>query len=99
MLKVIEYGGRPHIYYYAHFVDDGSDWIGRNDLYCHNDEERHNSALNIKETMYIIGKLSYLQNEFMEKHKKIDDGVYSILYSDGSEIIVDYNKKTYILKK
>lgn len=99
LLKIIEYGGRPHIYYYAHFVDDGSDWIGRNDFYCHSDEERYNSALKIKETMDIMNKFSYLQYEFMEKHKKISEGKYVITYSDGSEIIVDYNEKTYFLRK
>jgi len=99
ILKVIEFGGRPQIYYYAHFVDDGTDWIGRNDFYCHTDEERRESAAKVKQTMDIFGKLSYLQYEFMDKHEKLSDGVYRTTYSDGTAVTVDYNKKTYTLKK
>ena len=99
LLKVIEYGGRPQFYYYAHFVDDGTDWIGRNDFYCHTDDERRESAAKVKETMDIFGELTYLQYEFMEKHEQIADGVYAVTYSDGSIVTVDYNAKTYTLKK
>ena len=99
LLKVIEYGGRPQFYYYAHFVDDGTDWIGRNDFFCHTDDERRRSAEKMKAAMDIFGPLSYLQYEFMEKHEEISDGVYAVTYSDGSVITVDYNSKSFTLKK
>jgi len=99
ILKVIEYGGKPQIYLYAHFVDDGTDWIGRNDFYCHTDEERRESAAGIKKTMDIFGELSYLQYEFMENHEKLADGVYRTTYSDGTAITVDYNSKNYTVEK
>ena len=98
-LKVIEYGGRPQQYYYARFVDDGSDWIARTDFACHTDEERKHCADKLRETMDIFEPLAYLQYEFMEKHQKLADGVYAVTYSDGSVITVDYNTKTYSLKK
>ena len=99
MLKVIEYGGKPQMYYYAHFVDDGSDWLGRNDLYCHNDVERKESAAIVKKTVDIWNDMSYLQFEFMDKHEEVADGIFEVTYSDGSVVRVNYNDKTYSLKK
>lgn len=99
VLKVIEYGGKPQLYYYAHFVDDGTDWIGRNDFGCHTDGERSFAAAKLKETMDIFGEISYLQYEFMEKHEEISDGVFEVTYSDGSIVTVDYNSKTWSVKK
>ena len=99
MLKVIEYGGKPQFYYYAHFVDDGSNWLGKFDLYCHTKEERENSADVVKKTLDIWNEMSYLQFEFMEKHEEISDGVFKVTYSDGSRVTVNYNDKTYILEK
>ena len=99
MLKVIEYGGKPQVYVYAKFVSNNGDWIGRNDFFCHTDEERRTNAENVKKTMDIMGEFSYLQYEFMEKHEKLGEGVYAVTYSDGSVVTVDYNSKTYSLKK
>lgn len=99
MLKVIEYGGKPQMYYYARFVDDGSDWIGKGDFHCNTDEEIEFSAQKAKETADGYKELAYLQYEFMEKHREIEENVFEITYSDGSVITVDYNKKTYELKK
>ncbi|MBQ7294392.1 MAG: hypothetical protein IJW79_11725 [Clostridia bacterium] len=99
ILKVIEYGGKPQMYYYGHFVSDGSDWLGKVDLHCHTEEERNESARIVKDTLDIWNEMSYLQFEFMEKHEEISDGVFAVTYSDGSVVTVDYNKKTYSLKK
>ncbi|MBQ7039252.1 MAG: hypothetical protein IJN39_01660, partial [Clostridia bacterium] len=95
MLKLIEYGGKPAIYYYSQFVDNGTDWIGDKDFAL----ENPNSTAAAVKTDKIFKELSYLQYEFMEKHEKISDNVYLVTYSDGSTITVDYNKKTYELKK
>ena len=98
LLKTIEYGGRPQLYFYASFVNKkGGNWIGKGDLYCHTAEERELSAKITKETEDIYSELSYLQYEFMEDHEKISDGVFKTTYSDGSYVIVDYNEKTYKL--
>lgn len=98
-LKVLEYGGKPQIYYYAQFVSDGSDWIGKGDFHCNTDEERAFSAKKVKETVDIYNTMQYLQYEFMENHEEISENVFKTTYSDGSEMIVDYNKKTYRLVK
>lgn len=99
MLKCIEYGARPSIYYYSKFVSDGSDWIGGDDFKCGTEDELKESTAAAKKTYDIYNELSYLQYEFMERHEKVADKVYKITYSDGSVITVDYNKNTYSLKK
>lgn len=99
MLKCIEYGARPALYYYSRFVSDGTDWIGGKDFKCGTEEELNESTAAAKKTYDIYNKLSYLQYEFMESHEKIADKVYRITYSDGSVITVDYNKNTYSLEK
>lgn len=99
MLKVIEYGGKPQMYYYGHFVDDGSDWLGKVDLHCHTESERAESTDVVKRTLDIWDEMSYLQFEYMEKHEQIADGVFAVTYSDGSVITVNYNNKSYSLKK
>ena len=99
MLKVIEYGGKPQMYYYGHFVDDGADWLGKVDLHCHTADERKDSADIVKKTLDIWNEMSYLQFEFMEKHEELSYGVFAVTYSDGSIVTVDYNAKTYSFKK
>ncbi len=39
--------------------------------------------------------VKYLQTEFMESHTKVADNIYSVKYSDGSEIVCNYNDKAY----
>ncbi len=100
LLKCIEYGGRPQLYYYASFVNKANgNWIGRGDLHCHTQEEIEESAKIAKTTEEVFSPLSYLQYELMEDHKKLSDGVYETTYADGSVVLVDYCKKTYTLKK
>lgn len=44
-------------------------------------------------------EIAYLQKEFMESHKEVAPDIYQIIYSDGSIVEVDYNKKTYTCTK
>ncbi len=99
LLKLIEYGGKPQIYYYAQFVSDGTDWIGKGDFHCDNEEEILRSTKLVKQTLDIYKELSYLQYEFIENHREISPNVFETTYSDSSVITVDYNKKTYTLKR
>ena len=99
LLKVIEFGGKPQIYYYAQFVDDGKDWIGKGDFRCDSREYIDFSTECVKKSEDIYKELSYLQYEYIEDHREVSPGVYKITYSDSSVITVDYNKKTYTLLK
>lgn len=101
-LKVVEYGGRPAIYFYSQFVTptkDRGNWMGTLDYACHTPKERKESVERIAATCRAYGELSWLQEEFMERHREIAPGVFEILYSDGSRIEMDYNKKSYRVQK
>lgn len=98
LVRIVENGGRPVIYYYSRFVDDGKDWIGDVDFIV--DESKRERNVNAaKELDKILKDTAYLQYEFMEDHRKIADGVYEVEYSDGSTVTVDYNNNTYSIKK
>lgn len=98
LLKVIEYGCRPAIYFYSQFVtpsEERGNWMGTQDYACHTEEERKKSTSMIAKTYEAYRELSYLQSEFMESHKEVEPGVFCITYSDKSTVIVDYNKGSY----
>lgn len=99
MLKLIEYGGRPVIYYYSHFTNNQNNWIADTDFRADTDKEIEFSAKCAKKQEDIYKEMSYLQFEFMEKHKKIADNIYKVSYSDGTEITVDYNAQTFVCKR
>lgn len=97
-LKLIEYGGRPTYYYYSVFKDDWKSAADK-DLVCGDDRQLAKGVAAIKVGYDLYEKLSYLQNYFMEEHTKVSDGVYRIKYSDGTVIVVDYNKESYTINK
>ena len=99
MLKLIEYGGRPVIYYYSHFTNNQNNWIADTDFRADTDKEIEFSAKCAKRQEDIYKEMSYLQFEFMEKHEKIADNIYKVSYSDGTEITVDYNAQTFVCKR
>ena len=99
LLRLIELGGRPCIYYYSKFVTDGSDWMGDIDFRVDTEENIKTGIDAAVKTSKLYEEMNYLQYEFMEKHENIGDNCYRTVYSDGSEIIVDYNNKTYNLKR
>lgn len=97
-LKFIEFGGRPLMYLHSKF-GERKNWMGDIDLKCETDEQLTESILALKKAADEYDKLSYLQYELMDRHEKLEEGVYKTTYSDGSFSIVDYNKNTYIVKK
>lgn len=99
MLKVIEFGGRPSYYFYSKFMNNKDNWMGEIDCRCRDDEELKDSVSKIKKGYDIYSELNFLQTEFMDKHEKIEDGVYRTTYSDGSTVTVNYNTNTYKLER
>ena len=99
LLKAIEYGGRPVLYYYSKFVNDGKNWISDKDFTADNDEQIKRTAALAAEEYNIFKPLTHLQYEFIEEHEKLSENVYRTTYSDGTKIIVDYNKLTYEVSK
>jgi len=101
VLKAIEYGARPTIYYYSKFVTENSgrqNWMRNVDFVCNTEQDLKESVNLIKKMYDEYQKLSYLQTEFMESHEEIEENVFEITYSDGSKIIVDYNENKYYRK-
>lgn len=70
MLKVIEYGGKPQIYYYAKFVSDGTDWIGKGDFGCRTPDEIRFSALKAAETASSYSELTIFNTNLWRSTKK-----------------------------
>lgn len=96
-LKLVEYGGRPTYYYYSVFRDDWRAAEDR-DLVCNNAEQLKRGVAAIRRGYDLCAKLCYLQNEFMEKHERLSDGVHRVTYSDNTVITVDYNSLTYSIE-
>lgn len=99
VLRLVELGGRPVVYYYSKFCSDGSDWMGDLDFRLSTENEFEDSVKNVKKTEEIYKKYAYLQYEFMDVHERVGDNRFRTVYSDGTEITVDYNKKTFEIKK
>lgn len=97
-LKMLEQGGRPLMYLYSKFGDK-KNWMGDIDLYCATEEEMDACINAMKEASKFVEDYGYLQYEFMDSHKKLADGVFETVYSDGTVITVDYNNETYDIKR
>ncbi len=97
-LYFMEFGGRPLMYLFSKF-GERKNWMGDIDLRLVDDNDMDSVISALKEAYDEYQPMKYLQYEFMDRHEKLSDGVYAVTYSDGSVITVDYNKKTYTLKK
>lgn len=93
-LRVIEYGGRPLMYLYSKFGEK-KNWMGDIDLTFENEEELEKCVNAIKQAYDEYKILQNLQYEYMENHEKLADDIYRITYSDGTQIMVDYQHETY----
>lgn len=96
-LKFVEFGGRPSFYFHSKFRDSGN-WMGNDDITCETDEKLVHDVSKIKEAYDEYKKLARLQLQFMESHEQIADGVYSTVYSDGTEIVSNYSDKPFAHK-
>ena len=101
ILKMVEYGGRPTLYYYSSFIDrQGDNWMGEGrDFTCDTPEDVACCTEAAKEMADLYESLAYLQWEFMDRYEELEPNVFQITYSGGSRIIVDYNTMSYRLIK
>ena len=93
-LKSIELGGRPLVCYYANFASNNN-WRGKEDFVCDTDEQLVDSVNKIKIMSDDYDLLKQERYEFITNHREISKGVYCTTYSNGTEVIVDYNKETF----
>ncbi|MDD2485342.1 MAG: DUF5696 domain-containing protein [bacterium] len=87
LLREIEYGALPRVALtYRQHQEFGDSYL-----------ERLSDMSKQYETL--CKELGYLQLELIENHRKIADGVFETTYSDGTGIIVDYDKGSYNITK
>ncbi len=93
-LKCLEVGGRPLVCYYANFASDNN-WMGREDFLCDTEEQLVDSVAKIKTMAEDYDLLKPERYEFIDSHHKLQDNVYETVYSNGTRVIVDYDKETF----
>ncbi len=93
-LKYFEWGGRPLVCYYANFAN-GNNWMGLEDMLCDTDEQLCDSVRRIKQMSDDYESLKNERFEFIESHEEIKENVYCTTYSNGTRVIVDYNKEEF----
>jgi len=94
-LKTAEFCYRPAFYIFSKFKADGRDWMGKDDLKIGTKEDTDHAAQAIKKGYDDYKAFSYLQNEFIEDHREISDNLFVTVFSDGSQIISNYNETPY----
>ena len=92
-LKYFEYGGRPLAVFNANFSTTRN-WMGREDLFCTNEDEVKKSVNALKVMADDYKLLQDVRFAFMEKHEKKSEGIYCITYSNGVEVWVNYLEKS-----
>ena len=89
-LMMTELNYRPAFYVYSKFKSDGKSWMGSDDLVIDTPKDIKNTVAIIKSAYDEYKENSYLQCEFIENYKSLDDGICEVEYSDGTVILVNY---------
>ena len=97
-LKSIEYASRPIFYFYSAYRGKGSNWMGETDLTMRDKADLERSVAAIKRGYDEFQALQYLQYEHLDNHFEVADGVKCSVYSDGTRIVVNYNKEPYLFE-
>ena len=93
-LKYFEWGGRPLVCYYANFAN-GNNWMGLEDMLCDTDEQLRDSVSRIKRMGEDYDLMKNERYEFIDSHEEIAENVYCTTYSNGTRVVVDYNKEEF----
>ncbi|MBA7567286.1 hypothetical protein ES708_08995 [subsurface metagenome] len=95
-LRNVEFGGRPLICFYGHFVTEpAKNWMGKRDFKYDKKEDLVKDVSDIKKIHDEYLSLSRLQYELIEDHKELAEGVYKTSYSNEDYTIVNYSDKPY----
>ena len=95
-LRNVEYAARPMFYFYSAFVDNPKkNWMGNVDITYKDKADLERSVAAIKRGYDLFKQWEHLQFETMEQHDKLAAGVYCSTYSDGTRVVVNYNKEPY----
>ena len=95
-LRNVEYAARPMFYFYSAFVDNPKkNWMGNVDITYKDRADLERSVAAIKQGYDLFKQWEHLQFETMEQHDKLAEGIYCSTYSDGTRVVVNYNKEPY----
>jgi hypothetical protein len=95
-LRNVEYAARPMFYFYSAFVDNPKkNWMGTADLTYKNKADLESSVAAIKRGYDEFKKWEHLQFCTLDDHFEVAKGVKCSVYSDGTRVVVNYNKEPY----
>ncbi len=97
-LKTFEFGGRPTLYVYSAFFEKGkkANWMGDQDLKCATQKEFDTLVDAVAKACADAKTFAALQLEFMESHDEIAPDIFRCRYSDGSEVVFNYGRLSFI---
>ena len=73
--------------------------MGKEDFLCDTDEQLKDSVEKIKIMRDDYDLLKPERYEFIEEHQEVSPGVFKTVYSNKTEVVVDYNKKTFEISR
>ena len=91
-LKLAEFGGRPTYYWHSWFVTGRPPSMGTIDLRATTDDELRQGVAWMKIGFDDYTRRSDLQYHFMDRHEKVAENVCRVTYSNGAQILVNYNE-------
>ena len=89
-LKLAEYDGRPTFYVHSRFQTKPNASMGARDLRADTEDELAFSVECIRRGAEEYARRSDLQFAFMDRHEKLDDGIFRVTYSNGAKVYVNY---------
>jgi hypothetical protein len=94
-LRAIEYASRPIFYFYSAYRGKGSNWMGENDLTMRDKTDLQRSVAAVKRGYDEFKTLQHLQYCTLDDNFELAKGVKCSVYSDGTRVVVNYNKEPY----
>ena len=94
-LRVIEYASRPIFYFYSAYRSAGRNWMGETDLTMRDKADLERSVAIIKRGYDEFKTLQHLQLCTLDDNFELAKGVKCSVYSDGTRVVVNYNKEPY----
>lgn len=95
-LRVAEYASRPIFYIFSAFIDNpNSNWMGAVDLTYKDKADLERSVAAIKKGYDEFQSLLELQFCTLDDNFEVAKGVKCSLFSNGTRVVVNYNKEPY----
>ena len=94
-MRVAEYASRPIFYFYSAYRSAGKNWMGETDLTMRDKKDLERSVAIIKKGYDEFKTWQHLQFCTLDDHFELAKGVKCSVYSDGTRVVVNYNKEPY----